>query len=397
MSDFPRKRAKQLKTLFNALFAALIAFVLLFGAIRYMIVEIWGGGQSIESLLWEVLPAVAALLFAWLFTGLLLRSRIFRPLKDLKDTLFGLSGELSEGKIPDRAATSRELQEIRDELCRQSDELLKLMRYTQSKLGEEVSAREKAEFSRRIFQETVPEAISLSGAGYSLSGGIFRGSELFFDYLDAFRIDESTVFFAIGDIWGGGLNAAFFLSRLKNELREGVLSGKLLAEVMIGLNSSLFRDNPSQIGATLFAGIFNAATRELHFVNMGQFAPVALGGIPEYLRIRTGSPLGLYENVTVYEESVLLSPGQGLVFCSEGVMSAAGEKDRGFGFRRMLGIANSYAREEKAAEKILEAAGVRAREDAAATLILRCEETAGDMRPERDLYRDLLLKSGNGR
>lgn len=389
MRNFHR-RVAGLKTLLNSLFAALIAFVLLFGAIRYMIAEIWGAGQSFLSLLWEVLPAVFALLFAWLFTSLILKRRIFSPLKEFQETVHGLSGELSEGKLPGRTVTSRELQEVRDELCRQGDELAKFMRYTQCKLSEEVSARERAEIARRIYSETVQDSLKEAGAGYRLDGAVFR-SGAGYEFLDAFPLGENTVFFALGDIWGQGLSAALFLSRLKSTLRAGVLSGKLLAEVMADLNAALYRDNPEGNGASLFAGVFNAAARELHFVNMGGFAPIALGS-PGFLHLRTGSPLGLYESVTVFEESLLLAPGQGLVFCSEGAMLAAGEREHAFGYRRILEVSNLLAREENAAEKILDAVNVRAREGCgAAALVFRCEGSGG---AEAPLYAGLFDRRG---
>lgn len=398
MKNFPKKRTS-LQALVNALFAAMIAVVLFFGAIRYMIAEIWGAGQTLQSLLWEVLPAVAALLLAWILFSALLKKRVFSPAKELKQAVQALSGEIAEGKKTERAPTSRELQEVRDELSRQSEELLSLMKYSQNKVVEEIALRERTNFARRIYREASPDSLTLSGNGYFLDARLCRAAGLSYDFIDGFLLDEHTVFFAVGDVWGQGLDAALFLMKLKSELRAEILSGKLLARAMVDLNAVLYKENASSFGASLFAGVFNSATRELHFVNMGQFAPVTLGNFPDFLHVRTGIPLGLYETVTVYEQNMFLSPGQGLVFCTEGVMSAAGERDKTYGFRKIPAIANLFAKGDKAAEEILKAVGAHADgEDDCAVLVLRCEAAAerGNAEREQNDYRNLLLRPGSG-
>lgn len=402
MSGFHRKRAP-LKTVVSAIFAALISLVVLFFALYFLISGYLGKGQSFQTLLLEILPACAALLLAWGLTLFFLKRRVGAPSEKLRSSLQSLSDTVSKGARLDPEETERDFQDLRDELSSQSEKLLSLLKYTQKKTGEEAAQREKNALARRIAAESVATERTLTGADYHLSYKLSRGKGLSFDYADAFRIDGETVFFAIGDIWGQGIDAALFLNKLKNGLKTGVLSGKLLSKVMTTVNAQLYADNQASIGATLFAGVYNFVTHELHFVNMGHFAPIAIGSGASYLRVRAGTPLGLYEKVTPSEERIELLEGQGLVFCTEGVLLAAGE-GRMLGFRRTNMTAHALANNPKAAEEILKSLGATPdKEEDAAVLVLRYykepkqeEGNGGSSVAERarNYYKELFSKPG---
>lgn len=403
MSRFHKRRAP-FNTIVNAVFAVFISALVLFFALYFVLSGYLGEGQSVQTLLLEVLPSVAALLLAWFFIRFFLNKRLSSPLKELQSSLKSLSDQVSKGARIEPEETEREFQAARDELSAQSEKLVSLLKYTQKKTDEAAARQERFALSRRIVKEALQDGQNFAGEGYFLSSKISSGKGSAFAFLDAFRIDGETLFFAIGDIWGSGVEAALFLDQLKNGLETGVLAGNLLSRVIESVNSKLYANNPQSIGATLFAGVYNSFTRKLHFVNMGSFAPIAIGSSSAYLHVRTGSPIGLYEKVSPIEEQVEFAEGQGLVFCTEGALLAAGA-GKSLAFRKTSMLAHAFAKGPKAAEEILKAVGASSeREEDAAVLVLRCltkecqnaEGEAGALEREHGLYQTLLSKARSG-
>ena len=387
-------------------YLALFMIIALFGAVRYLYLSGVGEEENVLArVIWEIAPAAAFLLISGIVTAIFLTSRVTRPLKELRKEVRGFSGDIADGEKIHSVEACGEIALLSEELVKQSDEIVELLKFTERQTAQETEARTKLSFARDLVKMAVPDKFSLQGDGLSICAGVQRSSAVGADFVDAFLLDPRRVFFAIGDIWGKGLPAAFFVSKLKSELRTAVLSGKSLGEIVLDVNRSLLADNPHSLAATLFVGIFYAETGELRFVNMGHVPPIITGVKTGYLHIRAGSPLGLYENISVGEESFRLFGGQALVLCTDGVPHARSSEGKAFGFERTLGTAQAYAGSLNTVDALLRASsefrGSTSTEDAA-VLVLRYTGIAEPVEPvdpdavredNENLYRALLLRA----
>jgi serine phosphatase RsbU (regulator of sigma subunit) len=138
----------------------------------------------------------------------------------------------------------------------------------------------------------------------------------------------------VGDVAGKGVPAALFMA-VTTTLIQG--QGQLLpspGETLAAANAELYRKMRQTGGTaarfvTAVYGVLDTARREIRLASAGQTPPIywPAGELPRYVPL-TGVPLGALPAST-YEETLLrLSPGDWLLFCSDGFIEerdAAGE------------------------------------------------------------------------
>lgn len=128
----------------------------------------------------------------------------------------------------------------------------------------------------------------------------------------------------VGDVAGKGVPAALFMA-VTTTLIQG--QGQLLpspAQTLAAANAELYRKMRQPGGSaprfvTAVYGVLDTAGGEIRLASAGQTPPIywPATGPPRYVRL-TGVPLGALP-ASAYEETVLdLSPGDWLLFCSDG-------------------------------------------------------------------------------
>lgn len=95
-------------------------------------------------------------------------------------------------------------------------------------------------------------------------------------------------------------------ARIKELFRMNVHNCETLCEAVNAVNAALCADNGEELALTAFFGMFTPSTGELRYVNAGHYPPMLIGEESRYLRMKTGSPLGLYGDCNVTEEYIVL-------------------------------------------------------------------------------------------
>jgi len=105
---------------------------------------------------------------------------------------------------------------------------------------------------------------------------------------------------------------------------------------MFKVNNLLFESTASDIYVTAVYGVLDTKNRIFTFANAGHNAPILrhANGEMEYLT-EGGVALGMFENLKYEERPVGLSPGEIIVFYTDGVTEAKNEKDEEFGTKRL--------------------------------------------------------------
>ena len=160
------------------------------------------------------------------------------------------------------------------------------------------------------------------------------------DFLDVFPVKrtdgtgDGTTVLVVADMAGKGLAAASQVATVRDMLRCLMYEGLGVADAITRLNSILV-DNTLLTGfATLFVGQYEAATRELTYVNCGQEPGLVRRkgtGVVESL-LTTGPVLGGFPDVEFEANTIWMEPGDLLALFTDGLTEAGPNR------RELLGI-----------------------------------------------------------
>jgi sigma-B regulation protein RsbU (phosphoserine phosphatase) len=189
------------------------------------------------------------------------------------------------------------------------------------------------------------------------------------DYYDFIPISPTRLAVAVADISGKGISAALLMANVQAALRSDVLryrdghSGVPpepvdTAEIVAHLNLHLFRNTSSERYATFFLGVYDAATRQLHYTNAGHHPPVYICG-GNARRLETGGMVvGLFNDVPYEQGAVEIAHGGMLVAYSDGLIEPENVYGEEFGAGRLIDVAtkNKDASSHDVAEAMMHAA-----------------------------------------
>ena len=163
------------------------------------------------------------------------------------------------------------------------------------------------------------------------------------DLYDFFFIDEKHLCFVIADVSGKGVPAALFMAIVSTLVKIGAENSKSPGVIVKQLNNTLCKNNDACMFATMFLGILDVKTGEIKFVNAGHNPPVIMSGKEAvYLKSEKNIATAVEDDFDFKEESLVLSPGDGIFLYTDGVTEANNKKDVLFSDMRLLKLANKY-------------------------------------------------------
>lgn len=168
------------------------------------------------------------------------------------------------------------------------------------------------------------------------------------DYYDAFyplndAASGGKLLLVIADVAGKSVPAALLMATLQASLRTIAGGGVPLRELMHRLNQyACAHSLDGRRFTTAVIAEYEPAVRRLSYVNAGHNAPALRRANGELERLDTGGlPLGIVPGAN-YETAVLaISPGDALIFYTDGVVEAFDEKGEEFGEVRWINVVRS--------------------------------------------------------
>jgi sigma-B regulation protein RsbU (phosphoserine phosphatase) len=160
---------------------------------------------------------------------------------------------------------------------------------------------------------------------FSLYATIQTAREVGGDLYDFSLIDDTRLFFYIGDVSDKGVPASLIMAITMTLMkRASEQPGITPAGILRQVNMALAEDNENCMFVTLFVGILNLKTGELAFSNAGHNPPMVLGadGECEFLTLPDGLVLGVMTEAEYRNETVYLQPGAMIVTYTDGVTEA---------------------------------------------------------------------------
>jgi serine phosphatase RsbU (regulator of sigma subunit) len=200
-------------------------------------------------------------------------------------------------------------------------------------VADRLSLKGDLEIARDIQLAMLPGG--LRQAGDAVVCGVTRPANTvggdFYDILD--RPDGRLVI-ALGDVAGKGSPAALLMALLVAMLRTLVDEGLESARLLERLNVQVARHSPASRFITLFYGLYDPRTGELHYVNAGHLPPIIRRANGTFERVETPGPgglaLGMFERATYDANTTQINPGDALVLYSDGITEAENTSGRPF-------------------------------------------------------------------
>ena len=200
-----------------------------------------------------------------------------------------------------------------------------------------MALRQELDVAARMQLAMLPHAWP-SHTTYGLWGTMRPAKEVGGDFYDHFELAEGQRGMVVADVSGKGIGPGLFGMMAKTLLRARATQGSLdLSQVIEQVNDELSADNDSCIFVTLFYGLFDPATGQLHFVNAGHPPPLLVhaDGRVEYLPVLGGIAPGILPGATYPQGGVQLLPGDTLILYSDGVTEAMSAANEEFGMERL--------------------------------------------------------------
>jgi sigma-B regulation protein RsbU (phosphoserine phosphatase) len=171
------------------------------------------------------------------------------------------------------------------------------------------------------------------------------------DFYDVVATGDGGYFVAIADVSGKGMPAALLSAMLQASLRTQAAGSAPVDEILVNINSLLYRSTAIQQFATFFLARLDGARLHLTFCNAGHNYPVVLrrGGKRIFLD-RGGTILGILEQTPYERVEMGLSPGDVLVLYTDGVSEAMNALGQEFGEERIADVVEAMPRELTAKE-----------------------------------------------
>jgi sigma-B regulation protein RsbU (phosphoserine phosphatase) len=189
-----------------------------------------------------------------------------------------------------------------------------------------VTIQQELEVARKIQQSIVPRRFPPfpDRKEFEIHATMIPAQNVGGDFYDFFLIDDGRLGFVIGDVAGKGVPAALFMAVSKTLLKATALKGLPPEECLQQVNRILYMESVAAMFVTIFYGILDIRTGELHYCNGGHNPPYLLraDGQIEALELTGGIALGAMKNSVYKAKQITLQSGDGIFLFTDGVTEA---------------------------------------------------------------------------
>ncbi len=283
----------------------------------------------VSGVFWLLLMLLVGLVF-----GLITTRKLVRRLRHLATA----TTQFADGDYTQRVQVSRrdEVGQLEQQFNRMAGQLVESMAQQQELAEQNARLEERARIDQelrtaRLIQHSILPKNVPALPGWQIAPYYQPAREVGGDLYDFLTFEDGQLGLVIGDVSGKGIPAALMMATTQSMLRAAAQATTSPGEVLARVNELLCVDMPPNLFVTCFYAILDPATGRIHFANAGHDLPYkrSSGGVCE-LRA-TGMPLGLMPDMCYEENEATLSPGESLLFYSDGLVEAHNTKREMFG------------------------------------------------------------------
>jgi PAS domain S-box-containing protein len=212
-----------------------------------------------------------------------------------------------------------------------------------ARLYEEKSRVAQA-LQRSLLPPQLPEIRGVELGKTYLAAG--RGNQVGGDFYDVFDLGDRTWALVVGDVCGKGPDAAAVTGLARHTIRAAAMQERKPSRILSSLNDAVLQQRSDHIFCTV-------ALARLRPNEHGARLTICCGGHPLPLILRAagtvetagkpGTLLGIFPETELWDRAVDLSPGDAIVFYTDGVVEEHGEGDELFGRERLIALLGECA------------------------------------------------------
>ncbi len=195
------------------------------------------------------------------------------------------------------------------------------------------------QFARRVQQGFLPDHVPLVDR-YIFAAHYDPAFHVGGDFYDFVDLGDGRIGIIAGDVSGHGISAALFMARLSSHMRSYAVTEKEPARVF-RRTETLLEENQDGMFATILYAVLDIERATINMSNAGHMPPVlrrpAEGDVRSMDEV-TGLVLGVLPDEPIPEHLYQLSPGDTMLFYSDGVVEARNEADQEYGIGRLRWI-----------------------------------------------------------
>ena len=308
--------------------------------------------QAVRGTLLIILPMIAVLLLVFLIALIVMRRKIFVPVKQISNRMKGFVTDSGANFEPLNINSGDEMQEIADSFEKMSADIYKYLNSIEKLTAERVQASVELEIASRIQSGIVPGKTELTDKRYEAYAVASPAKEVGGDFYDCFTRNDGSVCVVMGDVSGKGVAAAMFMAMAKTMIKDCLNSGLSPAETLNTVNDALCSSNPEGMFATVFAAALMPDSGTLQYANAGHTRPVIFGKNVEFLEVDPGIALGLFEDAGIIDCSIVLKNNSGILIYTDGITEAVNTQKEFFGEERLLSAVQEVNGAEQAVSSL---------------------------------------------
>jgi sigma-B regulation protein RsbU (phosphoserine phosphatase) len=274
-------------------------------------------------------------------------SSVIRPLRDLAGATHRMADGDFDTDLP-TAARADEVGLLTEDFERMRQALKDYIR----NLTETTAAKERIQselkVATNIQSSLLPRVFPPFPAHpeFDLYASMVPAKEVGGDFYDFFFIDDHRLCFLIADVSDKGVPAALYMMVTKTLLKTEGQRLRDPASILASVNNILAEDNENCMFATVFCGVLDLSTGDLHYSNAGHNPPLLITTTNcQYLPVPAGFLLGPMANSRYDTMQLRLMPGDILFLYTDGVTEAKNREDQLYGEARLQATLRMAPRE----------------------------------------------------
>ena len=195
-----------------------------------------------------------------------------------------------------------------------------------------VALQNELDVARGMQQSILPTRFP-KDPSYAVYGKMQPARNVGGDFFDVMYLNDGRVGLAVADVSDKGVPAALFMMSSRTLLKGAAIGVGLPGEVLREVNDLLIEDNEGGMFVTLLYAVYDPSSRELTYANGGHNSPLVVhpDGTSALFPLTDGIALGIAPDLSYKQNTVTLSPGDSVIFYTDGVTEAMNSEEEEFG------------------------------------------------------------------
>jgi sigma-B regulation protein RsbU (phosphoserine phosphatase) len=217
------------------------------------------------------------------------------------------------------------------------------LKAAQAQIVEKERLEKELQVAANIQQSMLPQKLPTL-AGFDFGARMLPARAVGGDLFDFIPLGRERLGLLVGDVSDKGVPAALFMALSRSLLRAEAGRSLNPAQVLRRVNQHLLQMNQAGQFITLLYGVLDRKARTFHYARAGHELPLLYD--PQQARqevpVGQGMLLGVFDDLSLDEQTLPLPPGSTILLFSDGAMDAVDAQTERFGLPRLQATVQSH-------------------------------------------------------